>query len=499
MPRHSVHWIAWSSVAALPLALGCGQGAAPNDPPSIPTSGGAAGSSGGATAGNGGGASGTASTSGGVAGAGANGGEGASAGSGASGAAGTAGSSAGSGAGAGAGGTGGESADALAALRAYLALARATRPPLEDQPFSRVPLVQGDALQARELLWNDHAVGVREARSGEVDGKRITLGDFTLRYETVELGSEPAGGRSLFISMHGGGAAPAATNDQQWQNQIALGSDYDPEDALWIAPRAPTDDWNMWFKDHVDGLFDRLITNMIVFEGINPNRVYLTGYSAGGDGVYQLGPRMADRWAAAAMSAGHPNSASPLNLRNIGFAIHVGGDDTAFMRNTVALEWGADLDALRDADPAGYPHQVEVHAGLPHWMNLADGVSIPFVQGFERDPAPPRVVWRQPEVPGQRLYWLAVDIADAETGDLVIAGYANQTVAIESATGVSQVTIRLSDDMLDLDASVRVEQGQTVLFEGAVTRTIATLHRTLLEREDPEAMFPAELAVELVE
>jgi hypothetical protein len=346
-------------------------------------------------------------------------------------------------------------------------------------------------------LWDDHAVGVREARAAENSAKRITIGDFTLRYETVELGAEPPGGRSLFISMHGGGATTAATNDQQWQNQIALGSDYDPQDTLWIAPRAPTDDWNMWFKDHIDGLFGRLITNMIAFEGIAPNRVYLTGYSAGGDGVYQLGPRMADRWAAAAMSAGHPNSASPLNLRNIGFAIHVGGDDTAFMRNTVALEWGMQLDMLRSADPAGYPHQVEVHAGLPHWMNLEDAVSIPFVQGFERDPTPARVVWRQPEVTGQRFYWLAVDAADADTGDQIVASYSSQTVAIESAMGVSRVTIRLSDDMLDLDADVRVEQGQTALFAGRVPRTIGTLYRTLTEREDPEMMFAAEVAVDL--
>jgi hypothetical protein len=442
--------------------------------------------------------------------AGATGGAPGSGGSGASsGAAGTAGSSAGSGAGGasagaagtsgsgGDGGSAGASADALAALRAWLALARATRPPLEDQPFAVVPLVRGDSSQARTLLWDDHAVGVRDARSAEHTAKRITIGTFTLRYETVELGAEPAGGRSLFISMHGGGSTTAATNDQQWQNQIALGSDYDPEDALWIAPRAPTDDWNMWFKDHIDGLFDRLITNMIVFEGINPNHVYLTGYSAGGDGVYQLGPRMADRWAAAAMSAGHPNSASPLNLRNIGFAIHVGGDDTAFMRNTVALEWGMQLDMLRSADAAGYPHQVEVHAGLPHWMNLADAVSIPFVQGFERDPMPARVVWRQPEITGQRFYWLAVDTADADTGDQIVASYSSQTVAIESASGVSGLTIRLSDDMLDLDASVRVERAQTVLFEGSVPRTIGTLYRTLTEREDPQMMFPAEIAVDL--
>src|SRR5690606_28139721 len=131
------------------------------------------------------------------------------------------------------------------------------------------------------------------------------------------------------------GSAPPETNDEQWRNQVALAEGYMPEDTLWIAPRAPTDDWNMWFKDHIDPLFDRLITNMIVFEGIDPNRVYLNGYSAGGDGVYQRGPRMADRFAAVGMSAGHPNDASPLNLRNLPFALHVGGDDTAFERNEV--------------------------------------------------------------------------------------------------------------------------------------------------------------------
>jgi poly(3-hydroxybutyrate) depolymerase len=31
-------------------------------------------------------------------------------------------------------------------------------------------------------------------------------------------------------------------------------------------------------------LYDRLITNMVLFEGVDPERVYLLGFSAGGDG-----------------------------------------------------------------------------------------------------------------------------------------------------------------------------------------------------------------------
>ena len=90
--------------------------------------------------------------------------------------------------------------------------------------------------------------------------------------------------------MHGGGGAPRRVNESQWENQIKLGKAYKPAAGLYVAPRAPTDSWNLWHEGHIDPLFDRLIQNMIVFEGVDPDRVYLMGYSAGGDGVYQLAP-----------------------------------------------------------------------------------------------------------------------------------------------------------------------------------------------------------------
>ena len=79
-----------------------------------------------------------------------------------------------------------------------------------------------------------------------------------------------------------------------------------------------------------------MIENYVVTRGVNPNRIYLMGYSAGGDGVYQLAPRMADRWAAASMMAGHPNDAKPDNLRNLPFGLFMGGKDGAYNRNKVA-------------------------------------------------------------------------------------------------------------------------------------------------------------------
>jgi len=387
--------------------------------------------------------------------------------------------------------------DALAELEVWLGIPWDERPELGAEPFASIPLTRDEAETARDRLWTDRAAHITATRQAEVEAKAIELDGFVLRYETVVLGAEPPGGRSLFISMHGGGSAPAETNDEQWRNQIALAESYMPQDALWVAPRAPADDWNMWFQDHIDPMFDRLITNMIVFEGVDPNRVYLNGYSAGGDGVYQLGPRMADRFAAAGMSAGHPNDAAPDNLRNLAFAIHVGGDDTAFSRNEVAAMWGTMLDALQAADPEGYPHQVEVHPGLPHWMNLADQVSIPFMQSFVRSVAPSKVVWLQPSRTQGRFYWLRMPPEQEVAGARIEASIEGQSVFVTSAGAGDQVFVRLSDDLLDLDQPVAVTVNDVLVAETTVPRTIAVIHDTLAEREDPAAVFTAEVSVPL--
>jgi hypothetical protein len=293
--------------------------------------------------------------------------------------------------------------------------------------------------------------------------------------------------------MHGGGNAPAAVNDQQWQNQIKL---YQPKDSLYIAPRAPTNTWNLWHEAHIDPLFDRLIEDAVVLGDVDPNHVYIMGYSAGGDGVYQLAPRMADRLAAAAMMAGHPNDASPLGLRNIGFAIHVGALDNGYNRNKVAAEWGKKLDELHAADPKGYVHQFQLHPGRGHWMNLEDKVAVDWMAGFTRDPLPLKVVWKQSTVTHDRFYWLAVPPKSAKAGALVVATRDGPTIDIEKAEDVPHLTVMLNDKMLDLDKPVTITSAGRELFRGKLKRTVGELAKTLAERGDPDLVFGAAVEVE---
>ncbi|MFO0616264.1 MAG: hypothetical protein U0414_26960 [Polyangiaceae bacterium] len=381
---------------------------------------------------------------------------------------------------------------AVQALDAYLKAPSAQRPEITEQPFASVPLTKDDAARAADLLATELAVRTKAERRAELDAQSIKVDEATLRFEVRRFGDAPSKGHALFLSLHGGGGTTTETNDSQWRNQVDL---YKPSEGIYVAPRAPTDAWNMWFVPEIEPLFDRLIADFVALEGVDPDRVYVMGYSAGGDGVYQIGPRMADRWAAAAMMAGHPNDSSPLGLRNIGFTIHVGADDNAFDRNKVGAEWGKQLDLLHQSDPSGYVHEVQIHAGKGHWMDLEDAVAVPWMQQFTRNPIPEKVVWVELGVPTWRCYWLATHDVEVKQGARIVATRGPQSVRLESVEGFAEVIVRLSDAMMDLDRDITITLGERTLFRGKPARTIAALFETLGEREYRAAMFPSQVIV----
>ena len=382
---------------------------------------------------------------------------------------------------------------AVDALATYLSTPADERPELAGQPFAATPLSREDAARAQQLMWQDHVARIRQTRTAEMDARELTAGELKMPFYYEVFGDKPAGGRSMFISMHGGGEAQERVNDRQWENQKKL---YRLEEGVYVVPRAPTNTWNLWHQAHIDQFFGRLIEDLIVFEDVDPDRVYLMGYSAGGDGVFQLAPRMADRLAAAAMMAGHPNETSPIGLRNLPFTMHVGGLDSAYNRNEVARQWEKQLDELHESDPEGYVHWVKIYPDKSHWMDREDAAAIPWMAKYRRNLLPTRVVWKQDDVVHARFYWLAADPQNIEGRAEVTAVREGQKIDIQ-ATGVKRLTILLNDDMANLDQPMTAtSQGQTV-FEGSVTRTIAVMAKTLQQRGDPKDVFSGEVTVNL--
>lgn len=349
-------------------------------------------------------------------------------------------------------------------------------------------LTRKEAARAADEVYQELAgkrsLKMREAKKG-FQYFEIKAADQTMECLGKLYGEKPVGERALFISMHGGGGAPARVNDQQWNNQTGL---YQPQEGWYVAPRAPTNTWNLWHQPHIDALFSRLIEDMVATQGVDPNRVYLMGYSAGGDGVYQLAPRLADRLGAATMMAGHPNDASPDGLRNLPFRIYMGGKDTAYNRNEVAAEWGRKLAALQK-ERGGYEHKVTIYPELGHWMNRKDAEAVPWMATQKRQTWPEKVVWGKSGTRSKRFYWLG-----GSPAGVVRAGVKGQTITIEGAAE-DELILYLNDELLDLDQPVTVKRDGKVVFTDKVTRTQEAIEKSLRERLDPEMVASAILKV----
>jgi predicted esterase len=383
----------------------------------------------------------------------------------------------------------------LAAVPPSILLAEAwlARPVTDRGEAPNFDFTRAEAERLVSLAWDDLCKARAASALEELTSKKIVIGDKILKWMEKGFGDAPNGKHSLWITMHGGGQATTAENDRNWKGYYAR---YEfPPGSINVAPRAPADSWNMWHVAEVDVLFDRLIGDMVLQRGVDPNRVYLIGYSAGGDGVYQLSPRLADRFAAAGMCAGHPNDAAPDGLRNLPFFLYMGGADAAYRRNAVVREFSGKLDALQAADPSGYVHRLTVYPGMPHNMQGREAEMIPRMSPLAREAWPRRVVWKQSaSATHARFYWLERPAEAVQPNEGYAAHVEGQTISIETPVAGSLV-LRLSDALLDLDRPVRVVAGGRTIFEGNVSRSFTAVLQSLREREDPETVATVLLPV----
>lgn len=356
------------------------------------------------------------------------------------------------------------------------------------------PLSSADTQKVSDFFFHTYQSELKKNFGPQWGKRELLKGELKMPFETRISGEKTVEGRSLYISMHGGGNAPSQMNNQQWRNQVLL---YTPDEGVYIAPRAPFDDWNMWFRPEMDFFFDRLIQLAVIELDVNPNKVYLIGYSAGGDGVYRMAPRMADRWAATSMMAGHPGDVSPLNLRNIGFSLWVGGKDAAYDRNKKAHEFGQKLAEVRKADSLGYFHEVHILENKSHWMDLEDAVALPWMAKFRRNPLPEKIVWRQEESEAMpsSFYWVSIPPSCVRhKGDTLIISRQSNTFCIEK-TDYPQITINLNEKLIDFTKPVRVVFGEKELFNEKVQRSIKSIYESIQTRGDQDYIFCAQIQV----
>lgn len=389
---------------------------------------------------------------------------------------------------------------------------------------------QEDIVNARNYIWEEYLNKVRgdETRAAELEEKAMTFGEATMKYGFFVKGEPDEEGYPLYIALHGGGGSDTPyLNDDQWQQMLTY-YQTSVENGIYVNPRGVRDTWDCHFNPESYPLYDRLIENMIAFYDVDPNRVYLMGFSAGGDGVYGITSKMADRFAAANMSAGHPNGLPLWNVYNMPLLIQVGELDDAYDRNIIDAQYGLLLDEYNQTMEGGYEHDTYVHVGKGHnfidngaadqkviediegWLETGespaievDANAVRYLEQHVRDPLPERVVWDLTQRADQRLgasfYWLQAD--KRHTKGMVVASYDKEANAInvEQCSVPGRVTFLLSNDMLDLfqPITVNTPDGNSTVM--TVTPDIDLLYETTEERGDYNYQFAAKITVDFKE
>jgi predicted esterase len=380
---------------------------------------------------------------------------------------------------------------------------------LVDRYFSTVPseranipfdpkldaLVVKKSTAVRKLAWKAYLSG-HEARQlrEELASRHVRYEKHESSYEVRAVGTMPADGWPLVIAMHGGGGAPAEVNDSQWKvMQYYYHDQPSVEGYLYLAIRAPNNTWNGFYSSYNLGLTDRLVRQHTACASVDPNKVYLIGYSHGGYGAFYIGARMPDRFAAIHASAAAPSEGNSTgkNLRNTQFSFMIGEHDLAHNRLLICREFDKYVSSLRGNRDDIYPVTMEFMEGLRH-SGLPDRDKVKDLYPAVRNPVPRELSWALSDREVDSLNWLHV--ADPAPRMEIDATCRDNRISIKSQR-IPEIQILLDERLVDYDKPIEVDvDGSTSSQQ--LKPSLRTLCETLAHRGDPEYMFATRLVIQ---
>ncbi|MBP7865870.1 MAG: dienelactone hydrolase family protein [Acidobacteria bacterium] len=212
-----------------------------------------------------------------------------------------------------------------------------------------------------------------------------------------------------------------------------------------VFPQAP----RFWWEGEAVRLVHEVLRSVSASFNVDPDRVYLVGYSNGGTGVISCARAWPDRLAAAVSVCGAgidgpPGAAFLSNLGPVPLLFIHGEKDTVIparaSRDTV--------DALRKL-PRQAALELTLLPGRGHDVGLGEigGSILDFLLRHTRNPYPPRLDFQLHDLAFPRHYW--VEVLEKEGGDAQVEAEAGggRTVRLRTR-GVRRLKVRLAAPLL---------------------------------------------------
>jgi dienelactone hydrolase len=336
---------------------------------------------------------------------------------------------------------------------------------------------------------------------------------------------DPARKWPVRVTLHGGvgrqAPQPGQPPPRPLTNRIPTAGE------IVIHPRAwsQSEWWTAGQMENIARLLDRVKREYNVDE----SRVYVTGISDGGTGVYFLGMRSATAWAACLPLNGHPSVlANPDvgadgqlfagNLVNCPLYVVNGGRDQLYPAASVAPL----VEMFRRA---GVPLVFQVHPDAGHdvsWWPEERPRYEAFLAAHRRAAHPERISWETERTDRyNRFRWLVIDRLGTRSSDVALedvnrfrpaptreltlydrakpsgrADVARSGNTFEVKTrGVEELTLLLSPDAVDFTRPVRVTVNARIVHDGIVKKDSATLLKWAARDNDRTMKYGAELKI----
>ncbi len=212
-----------------------------------------------------------------------------------------------------------------------------------------------------------------------------------------------------YVYLHGSGP-----RDAEWKASIHWACRFDDAPANYFIPQIPNEGrYYRWWHVSKQWAWEWLWKQLMLTEGVDPNRIVVFGISEGGYGSQRLAAFYADYLAGAGpMAGGEPLINAPCeNLQHIDFSLLTGEKDYMFCRNIYTGLAGYTLDSLRRENGGeGFNHRIGLIKGAGHGFDYSP--TTPWLRQSIRNATPRHFTWEDFEMDGRHrkgFYNLKVD------------------------------------------------------------------------------------------
>ncbi|MCK6458418.1 MAG: dienelactone hydrolase family protein [Planctomycetes bacterium] len=372
------------------------------------------------------------------------------------------------------------------------------------------PIAEGSLEQVRSALWKSvRKHGPRGKGTGKM---HIEDHGYKSAYTKDEMWATVKGGgkgEGLVVGIHGGGEG-AGSADTGWTLKGCMG----------IYPQGLLLHGDNWNTVHGEKQILTLIEIAKAQWDIDPDRVYVMGFSMGGTGSWHMAGRFPDLLAGAVPGNGvimaSPKSQVATreevvalqhgllpNARNLAVYFFTGTADKNCMPGTFLVAWD-EIQQLQKDDPGGYGKiRFKCYEGLAHSFPPGEpGNAFKYMSEQRRDSYPEKIRWEYAAhphpLPNEKdtttryqqhcFYWIRVD-EPVDRMDIVAVRKGNEFDVQLTGVEPKGCYVMLNPAMIDVKADVVVRVDGKEVYRGRPQPDLVTVVESLDDKLDKTLTF----------